>query len=201
MYRIARESRRKRSRDGATLAQVSAIANPGPASLGPLALSTGRADACDGRTIMSFVAEAERTIEAPPQRVFETLVDVASWPTWMPRSFVPMLRKGVRSPLRLGDRVKVKVAGAPLPSTIRVSKLERPTEVAWRGGVRGIFWAEHRFVLEPVGDRRTRVRSIETWRGALAGLLRPLVQPVAVRVGAAQLAGLDGAAAIKHDVN
>ena len=57
--------------------------------------------------------------------------------------------KTLQSP---GDRVKVKVAGAPLPSTIRVSKLERPTEVAWRGGVRGIFWAEHRFVLEPVGQ-------------------------------------------------
>lgn len=150
---------------------------------------------------MSFVAEAERTIEAPPQRVFDKLVDVASWPTWMPRSFVPLLRSDTPSPLRLGDRIKVKVAGAPLPTTIRMSTLVRPTEVAWRGGVRGLFWAEHRFVLEPVGDRRTRVRSIETWRGALSGLLRPLVHPVAVRVANAQLAGLDGAAAVAHDVN
>ena len=150
---------------------------------------------------MSFVAEAERTIEAPPQRVFDKLIDVASWPTWMPRSFVPLLRSDTRSPLRLGDRVKVKVGGAPLPTTIRMSKLVRPTEVAWRGGVRGVFWAEHRFVLEPVGDRRTRVRSIETWRGALSGLLRPFVHPVAVRAANAQLAGLDGAAAISHDVN
>jgi hypothetical protein len=150
---------------------------------------------------MSFVAEAERTIEAPPQRVFDRLVDVAAWPTWMPRSFVPVLRSGTPSPLRLGDRVKVKIAGGPLPSTIRISKLVRPNEVAWRGGVRGLLWAEHRFVLEAVGDRRTRVRSIETWRGALAGLLRRIVLPLAERIGGEQLAGLDRAAAITHDVN
>jgi hypothetical protein len=150
---------------------------------------------------MSFVAEAERTIEAPPQRVFDRLVDVASWPTWMPRSFVPVLRSGTPSPLRLGDRVKVKIAGGPLPSTIRISKLVRPGEVAWRGGVRGLLWAEHRFVLEAVGDRRTRVRSIETWRGALAGVLRRIVLPLAERIGGEQLAALDRAAALTHDVN
>jgi hypothetical protein len=150
---------------------------------------------------MSFVAEAERTIEAPTPRVFDRLVDVASWPKWMPRSFAPVLRTGTPSPLKLGDRIKVRIAGGPLPSTIRVSRLERPTEVAWRGGVRGLLWAEHRFVLEPVGDRRTRVRSIETWHGALARLLRGVVLPIAVKVGNEQLAGLDAAAAMSHDVN
>lgn len=155
---------------------------------------------CDG-PFMSFVAQAERTIGAPPQRVFDRLVDVASWPTWMPRSFVPVLRSGTPSPLRLGDRIKVKVAGGPLPTTIRVSKLVRPTELVWRGGVRGLLWAEHRFVLEPVGERRTRVRSIETWHGALSRVLRAFVLPLAVRVGNEQLAALDGASAHSHDVN
>ena len=150
---------------------------------------------------MSFVAEAERTIEAPAQRVFDRLIDVASWPDWMPRSFLLIVRSGTPSPLRLGDRIKVKVAGGPLPTTIRVSKLARPSELAWQGGVRGLLWAEHRFVLEPVGDRRTRVRSIETWHGALARLLRGIVLPLAVRIGNEQLAALDRAAAIAHDVN
>lgn len=150
---------------------------------------------------MSFVAEAERTIEAPPQRVFDRLADVASWPTWMPRSFALVVRPGTPSPLRLGDRIKVKVAGAPVASTLRVSKLERPNEVAWRGGVRGLMWAEHRFVLEPLGDRRTRVRSIETWHGLVARLLRPVVLRAALRVGGEQLAGLDKAAAFSRDVN
>jgi hypothetical protein len=150
---------------------------------------------------MSFVAEAERTIEATPQRVFDRLADVASWPTWMPRSFVAVVRPDTPSPLKLGDRFRVKISGAPLASTLRVSKLDRPRELAWRGGIRGVLWAEHRFVLEPDGDRRTRVRSIETWRGALAGLLRRLVEPAAIRIGGEQLEGLAKAAARARDIN
>ena len=150
---------------------------------------------------MSFVAEASLTIDAPPQRVFDRLADLASWPSWMPRSFAPVVRSGTPSPLRPGDRFKVKISGAPLASTLTVSKLERPNELAWRGGVRGLLWAEHRFVFEPVGDKKTRVRSIETWRGALAGVLRRLVEPAAVRIGAQQLEGLAKATAMVREIN
>jgi hypothetical protein len=119
----------------------------------------------------------------------------------MPRSFALVVRPGSPSPLRLGDRFRVKIGGAPLASTLRVSKLDRPRELAWRGGVRGVLWAEHRFVFEPDGDRRTRVRSIETWRGALAGLLRRLIEPTAIRIGGEQLEGLAKAAARARETN
>ncbi len=147
---------------------------------------------------MSFVAEAELIIDAPPARVFDRLADFASWPTWMPRSFIPVVRPGEPSPLRLDDRFRVKIAGGPFASTLRISVLERPREIAWRGGLRGLLWAEHRFVLEPDGDRRTRVRSIETWRGALAGLTRRFVKPLAVKIGGEQLKGLARASALPN---
>ncbi|HSO37517.1 MAG TPA: SRPBCC domain-containing protein [Labilithrix sp.] len=147
---------------------------------------------------MSFVAQAELTIDAPPQRVFDRLADFAAWPSWMPPSFVPLVKPGAPSPLRLGDRIRVKVGGAPFASTLRLSALERPREIAWRGGLRGILWAEHRFVLEPDGERRTRVRSIETWHGALAGLTRRIVKPLAEKIGGQQLAGLARASALTN---
>lgn len=150
---------------------------------------------------MTFLAQTERTIEAPPQRVFDTLAAVASWPTWMPRSFVPLVRASTPSPLRLGDRFRVKVGGAPFASTLKITELQRPREIAWRGGIRGVLWAEHRFVLEPEGDRKTRVRSIETWHGALAGVLRRVVEPAAVRIGGEQLAGLARAAEAAASAN
>jgi hypothetical protein len=150
---------------------------------------------------MSFVAEASLTIDAPAQRVFDRLADVASWPSWMPRSFAPVVRAGTPSPLRPGDRVRVKISGAPLASTLKVSKLDRPNELAWRGGVRGLLWAEHRFVFEPIGDRKTLVRSIETWHGALSGLLRRLVEPAAMRIGTQQLEGLAKATAMAREIN
>ena len=92
----------------------------------------------------------------------------------------------------------MKVGGAPMASTLKVSRLDRPRELAWRGGVRGLLWAEHRFVLEPDGDRRTRVQSIETWHGALAGLLRRLVEPAAIKIGGQQLEGLAKASSLTN---
>ncbi len=147
---------------------------------------------------MSFVAQAELTIDAPPQRVFDRLADFAAWPSWMPQSFIPVLRAGAPSPLRLGDRFRVKVGGAPFASTLRVAGLERPREISWKGGVRGVLWAEHRFVLEADGENRTRVRSIETWRGALAGVAKRIVKPLAEKIGMQQLAGLARASALTN---
>jgi hypothetical protein len=45
------------------------------------------------------------------------------------------------------------------------------------------------------------VQSIETWHGALAGLLRPIVERAALRIGGEQLDGLAKAAALVLDVN
>ena len=136
---------------------------------------------------MSFVAEAEQIVDAPAPRVFDQLANFASWPSWMPRSFVPVVRAGAPSPLRLGDRFRVKVGGAPVASTLKISRLDRPRELAWRGGVRGLLWAEHRFLLEPEGESRTRVRSVETWHGPLAAILRRVIEPTAVKIGGQQL--------------
>lgn len=144
---------------------------------------------------MSFVARAEIVVEAPPAHVFDRLVDLAAWPSWMPASFVPVFR-GVPSPLALGTRFRVKLAGVPVASTLRVRLHERPRQLAWSGGVRGLLRAEHRFVLEAEGPQRTRVRSIETWSGALArvGIAKRFVKSLAERIGEAQLAGLARAA-------
>ena len=116
----------------------------------------------------------------------------------MPRSFVAVPSDGSPSPLKLGDKFRVRVGGAPIATTLRVSRLERPREIAWKGGVPGVFWAEHRFVLEPEGDRRTRVRSIETWHGIVARLAKKLVMRTALRIGSEQLDGLAKAAALAN---
>jgi hypothetical protein len=138
---------------------------------------------------MPFVAEAMRTCEQPPEEVFDRLADGGSWSAWMPRSFRPV--KMPTAPLRAGDRLRVRIVGGP-SSTLEVVLSERPRELTWIGGVRGVLFAEHRFLFEPQGDGGTLVRSIETWSGSLAALLRPLIQPIAQRVGRAQLEGLSG---------
>ncbi len=123
---------------------------------------------------------------APPEAIFDRLADYGSWRSWMPRSFQPIGRAA--GPLRVGDRLKVRIGG--LPSVLHVTVVDRAREVAWRGGLGFLLSAEHRFLLEPDGASFTRVRSVETWKGVLAPLLRPIVRRAAEHVGKKQLAGL-----------
>ena len=138
----------------------------------------------------SFVAEAEITIDEEPEAVFARLADLEGWPRWMPRSFVLSSSFPAR-PLQVGDRIKVKILGGP-PTPLEVSVFEPPRALAWTGGKRGLLRAEHRFTLEPLEGGRTRVRSIETWTGSLAPLLRVIVKPLAEKIGREQLAALAG---------
>lgn len=137
---------------------------------------------------MPFVAAATRSMACAPEVAFDQLADYGSWGSWMPRSFRPVgARQG---PLRVGDRLRVRIAGAPFPTVLEVTQVDRPREIAWRGGARGILGAEHRFVFEKDGEGATRVRSVEVWYGALAPLARFVVKRIAERIGEEQLAGL-----------
>lgn len=136
---------------------------------------------------MPFVAEAERAYDHPPDVVFDRLADAPSWREWMPRSFQPTQTPD--APLQVGDRRRVRV-GYALPTTLTVTVADRGRELTWTGGTRGVLFAEHRFVFERRADGGTFVRSIETWSGALAPVVRPFVQPFAKRAGRGQLEGL-----------
>ena len=136
---------------------------------------------------MSFVAEAERAYAPPPDAVWDRLADASSWRAWMPRSFRPTSTPD--APLGRGDRVRVRILHGP-PATLTVTVADRGRALTWTGGTRGVLFAEHRFVFERRADGGTFVRSIETWSGGLAPLVRRLVQPLAVRIVRAQLEGL-----------
>ncbi len=142
---------------------------------------------------MTFVAEATGEADAPPEAVFDRLSDFASWRDWMPRAFRPVGKEPAS--LARGVKMRVRIAhGAP--AALEVTVHERPREIAWRGGIPVVLGAEHRFVFEPIADgKRTRIRSVETWRGALTPFLRPIVKRVAERIAAQQIAALARAAA------
>jgi hypothetical protein len=146
----------------------------------------------DDRDAVSFLAETALDMPVAPEIAFDALADHARWPAWMPRTFTPVGPS--LGTLRPGDRLRVRIAHAPVASPIVVSVVDRPREIAWRGGPRGVLAAEHRFLFEPNGSGGTRVRSVERWQGILAPLLRPIVQRLAERIGAEQLAGLARAA-------
>jgi hypothetical protein len=136
---------------------------------------------------MSFVAEASIAIAVEPEIAFDRLADHSSWREWMPKSFRP-----VGAPLGVlskGAKPRVRIAPMPRALPIEVTTVERAREITWRGG-NALLSGEHRFLFEKRHDGMTIVRSIETWRGVLAPLLRPIVKPAAERVGRQQLQAL-----------
>ena len=142
---------------------------------------------------MAFVAEAAVEADAPPEAVFDRLVDFASWGAWMPRSFRPA--SAAPATLAPGASLRVRIAHGP-PARLDVTVCDRAREVTWCGGLAGVLRAEHRFLFDPIGDgKRTRIRSVETWRGALAPLVRPVVKRLAERIGRQQIDALARAAA------
>jgi len=144
---------------------------------------------------MVFIAQAERALDVSPEVAFDRLANHASWFEWMPASFRPVGRS--KGPLRKGDSIRVRIAGMPMAAKLFVSVTRRPEgkdgapsgEITWTGGIPGVLFAEHRFLFEP-REGGTRVRSVETWRVALAPLLRGAIKSQAEKIGSEQLAGL-----------
>ena len=136
---------------------------------------------------MAFTVTETLDLEAPLALAFETLADHAGWFDWMPAGFVPV--GPPLGQLHAGLGLRVRIAGAPFASRLRVSAFEAPTLITWGGGLGHALRGDHSFRFEATATG-TRVTSSEIWSGWLAPLLRPGVAPVASRIGRAQLEGL-----------
>ncbi len=134
-----------------------------------------------------FTVEAALEVEVSAETAFDTLADHDSWPRWMPGSFKPV--GASVGALEVGKVPRVRIAGMPFTSALAVTVAHRPRELTWTGGLAGVIQGEHHFFFEPTPGG-CRVRSSETWTGWLAALVKPIVAPMAQRVGAEQLAGL-----------
>jgi hypothetical protein len=143
---------------------------------------------------MSFVAEARIHIDVSPEVAFDKLLDFPTWKDWMPRSFAPA--SPASGPHQVGHRFHVRIAHAPVASPIEITVADRPREITWCGGRRGVLFGEHHFYFSDDGRGGTEVRSSETWSGLLAPVLRPLLQRAAERVGRQQLRGLAKACSV-----
>jgi len=113
---------------------------------------------------------SEIEIDAPVERVWQTLTDFSSFPTWN-----PFIRR-IEGELRLGSRLEVFIQptgtkGMRFRPTVR--RLEPGREVRWLGrlGIPGLFDGEHIFEIEPAGAGRTRFVQREVFRGLLVPLL------------------------------
>jgi len=117
-------------------------------------------------------------IEAPAERVWQILTDFARYPEWN-----PFIRRIHGEPLRRAELdVLIQPDGAkPVRFRPRIVTFRPPKELRWLGRARlpGLFQGEHRFVVEHLGPRRSRLIHEQRVRGLLVPFLRArLEEPV-----------------------
>jgi hypothetical protein len=109
-------------------------------------------------------------IDAPPEAVWRELADTASYGDWNP--FVRRLD----GELVEGSRLEVEITppdGRAMTFKPKVLAAVPGRELRWLGHllVRGVFDGEHSFVIEPLGEGRSRLTQAERFSGLL---VRPL---------------------------
>jgi hypothetical protein len=141
---------------------------------------------------MPYVVSASRKLNVSARAAFDRLADYDAWSEWMPASFRPVGKIGR---LTQGKSFRVKISGMPVASKCKVSVFKDAEEITWRGGVKNVLLAEHRFLFVQSGDDEVEVQSVEAWHGALARLLKFGIEPAANRIGNEQLDALAAAVA------
>ncbi|WP_068921397.1 SRPBCC family protein [Planobispora rosea] len=101
-------------------------------------------------------------VDAPAERVWEIMADLAAWPSWSNLEIVEL------GAVRPGAPFRWKLNGVPIRS--RFAVVDPGRELTWTG-VFLAYRAVDRHVLEPLDDGRTRVTVEESFAGPLAPLV------------------------------
>ncbi|MGH3853397.1 MAG: SRPBCC domain-containing protein [Pseudonocardiaceae bacterium] len=123
-------------------------------------------------------AHNERIIPAPPELVWNLLVDAQGWSEFYANAQFVELADPQQHDLRSGSVFRWVTFGMPLTSLVDPCK--RPLLIGWRWHCswwgRGAY-GYHIWLLEP-REQGTRVVTEETQRGVLPGLARPIMRPL-----------------------
>ena len=116
--------------------------------------------------------EAPVAVDATADAVWAVLSDTQAWPTWSDVLVALDGPREVGAPQRLRLRM---VGGLPLRTTVVLTAWEPGRRLEWRGGVPGLFVAQHGFGIEPA-EVGVRLVHYERFTGVLAALLAPLLR-------------------------
>ena len=125
-------------------------------------------------TIMSRILETYIDIDAPPQQVWEVLLDLPSWKKWNP--FIP----SVDGTLEVGARLRIKVVPPgkkPMEFKPKVFVVRPCEEILWGGSFLGIIYrGDHAFLLEPRPGGGTCFLQRERFRGPMVLFMTNMIK-------------------------
>jgi uncharacterized protein YndB with AHSA1/START domain len=122
------------------------------------------------------------TIRASPEAVFGFLVDFENWPRWQGDMKTTRLVEGQPGQAGAVYRYVSKAMGQTFDSTVRLTRVEAPREVAFEGDWTGMIRPSGRYLVEAAaGGTRVTLNPHPEARG-LGRLLSPLLALVIRRL-------------------
>lgn len=127
---------------------------------------------------MARTIAASADIDAPKERVWAIVRDVARYPEWSPFLVAVEGELAAGRPLGLVVRMRMREGERPTRQTEHVSRLveggpSEPSEVAWgiRWGGAAFFAAERFQRVTPLAPGRCRYETADTFQGLLAPIV------------------------------
>ena len=105
-------------------------------------------------------------IDAPREQVYAVLADLKSYPKWNP------YHREVKGEFKEGAELKIDVLrpdGKQVEVPPHMIRIVENKEITWGGGIRGIFYGVHSFLLEPGSEGKTLLKHNEDFTGIAIG--------------------------------
>ena len=114
-------------------------------------------------------------INAPPQRVWEVLIDFPAWREWNP--FIP----SITGKLEVGAHLRITVSPPSIKSMEfkpKVFAVRLGEEIIWGGSfLLFIYRGDHAILIEPLPSGGTRFRQRERFRGPMVLFMGKMFKP------------------------
>ncbi len=119
----------------------------------------------------------EIEVPAPIEDVWKLLMDFDAYPEW--NSMISF--KGKPAP---GKKVpmKVSIMDRKIVTPVTFLRMDKNTELAWVGGIRGLFIGEHYFQLKKIDDNSCLLIQGEKFKGLMVGLSWPILNKTLEKV-------------------
>ena len=105
-------------------------------------------------------------IDAPKEKVYAVLADLDSYPEWNP------YHRKVEGKFEEGADLKIYVLrpdGKEVKVPPHMMRIVENEEITWGGGIRGIFYGVHSFILESDAENKTLLKHNEDFSGFAIG--------------------------------
>lgn len=105
-------------------------------------------------------------IDAPKADVYAILADLDAYPQWNP------YHRRVSGAFEEGAKLNVEITrpdGKHVRIPPHIIRIEENQEISWGGGIKGVFFGEHRFLLRTTQDGQTVLEHNEDFSGIAIG--------------------------------